>query len=80
MTNLWYWQLAKGQPGADNTLIYFLAHSSADAAKASFAAFRADPTWIAAKAASEKQAGGSLTVPDGVKSVLLKATDYSPIK
>ena len=80
MTNLWYWQPTKDQPAADNTLIYFLSHSSADAAKASFAAFRADPTWIAAKAASEKQAGGSLTVPDGVKSVLLKATDYSPIK
>lgn len=80
MTNLWYWQLAKDQPGADNTLVYFLAHSSADAAKASFAAFRADPIWIAAKDASEKKAGGSLTVPDGVKSVFLKATDYSPIK
>ena len=80
MTNLWYWQLAKDQSGADNTLIYFLAHNSADAAKASFAAFRADPVWIAAKDASEKKAGSSLTVPDGVKSVLLKATDYSPIK
>ncbi|MCE9612042.1 MAG: NIPSNAP family protein [Chthoniobacter sp.] len=80
MTNLWYWQLAKNQPDADHTLIYLLAHASTDAAKASFAAFRADPDWIAAKAASEEKGGGSLTVPDGVKSVFLKATDYSPLK
>ena len=80
MTNLWYWQLEKGQPGTDNTLIYLLAHQSVEAAAASFAAFRADPAWIEAKAASEKKGGGSLTVPDGVKSVFLKATEYSPIK
>ncbi len=80
MTNLWYWQLTKDQAGADSTLVYLLAHASADAAKASFAAFRADPDWIAAKAASEAKGGGSLTVTDGVKSVLMKATDYSPLK
>ena len=80
MTNLWYWQLAKDQAGADNTLVYLLAHASTEAAKASFDAFRADPEWIAAKAASEAKGGGSLTVPDGVKSVFLKATDYSPLK
>jgi len=55
-----------------------LAHNSVDAAKASFEAFRADPDWIAAKNASEEKGGGSLTIPDGVKSVFLKATDYSP--
>ena len=80
MTNLWYWQLTKDQPGADSTLVYLLAHASVDSAKASFAAFRADPDWIAAKAASEAKGGGSLTVPDGVKSVMMKATDYSPLK
>ena len=80
MTNLWYWQLMKDQPNADNTLIYLLAHASEEAAKASFDAFRADPDWIVAKKASEEKGGGSLTVPDGVKSVFLKATDYSPLK
>ena len=80
MTNLWYWQIAKGEPDADHTLIYMLAHASVDAAKASFDAFRADPAWIAAKAASEEKGGGPLTVPDGVKSVFMKATDYSPMK
>ncbi len=80
MTNLWYWQLVKDQAGADESLIYMLAHASTDAAKASFEAFRADPAWVAAKKASEEKGGGSLTVPNGVKSVFLKATDYSPLK
>jgi hypothetical protein len=80
MTNLWYWQLLPDQKDAENTLIYFLSHASAEAAKASFAAFRADPVWVAARTASEEKAGGSLTVKDGVKSVLMKATDYSPIR
>ena len=78
MTNLAYWQLTPDQKNADNTLVYLLAHASVDAAKASFDAFRADPDWIAAKKASEEIGGGSLTTPDGVKSVFLKATDYSP--
>lgn len=80
MTNLFYWQLMPDQPSADNTLIYLLAHASEEAAKASFAAFRADPDWVAAKKASEEKGGGSLTVPDGVKSLFLKATDYSPTR
>jgi hypothetical protein len=62
------------------TLTYLLAHKDAEAAKTSWAAFRADADWNAAKKASEEKAGGSLTVPDGVKSVYLKATDYSPIR
>lgn len=80
MTNLWYWQLTPEQKDAGDTLVYLLAHASVEAAKASFDAFRADPDWIAAKAASEAKGGGSLTVPDGVKSVFMKATDYSPLK
>jgi hypothetical protein len=78
MTNIAYFTVLKDQPGADNTLLYFLAHKSQDAAKASFDAFRKDPEWIAAKTASEKEGGGSLTTPDGVKSLFLKPTDYSP--
>ena len=80
MTNLFYWQLAPGQPGVDTTLVYLLAHPSVEAAKVSFDAFRDDPDWIAAKKASEDKGGGSLTVPDGVKSVFMKATDYSPLR
>ncbi len=85
MTNLVYWQILPGQPSTDqpsaeNTLIYMLAHASRDAAKASFDGFRADPDWVAARKASEEKGGGSLTIPDGVKSVFLKATDYSPTR
>ena len=80
MTNVGYWVPMKDQKGADNTLIYILAHKSEDAAKASFDAFRKDPDWVAARKASEEKAGGSLTAKDGVKSVFLKATDYSPIR
>ncbi|MBM3890601.1 MAG: NIPSNAP family protein, partial [Verrucomicrobia bacterium] len=80
ITNIAYWTPMAGQPGADDTLIYILAHKSEEAAKASFTAFRADPVWIAVKKASEEKAGGSLTVKDGVKSLFLKATDYSPMK
>jgi len=80
MTNLFYWNLQPGQQGTANTLIYLLAHKDAEAMAASFNAFRADPMWIAAKEASEKAAGGSLTVTDGVTSVVMNATDYSETK
>jgi len=80
MTNLFYWTLGPAQKDADITLIYLLAHASQDAAKVSFGAFRADPEWIAAKKASEEKGGGSLTIPDGVKSVFMQATDFSPTR
>ena len=81
MTNLWYYNVTKGQKNDDKMLYYFLAHKSADAHNKSFDEFRKDPTWIAARDASEKKGGGSLTEKEGgVKSIMLKATDYSPIK
>jgi hypothetical protein len=80
MVNLAYWVPMKGQKGADDTLIYILAHKSPEAAKASFDGFRQDPAWVAARKASEEKAGGSLTAKDGVKSVFMKATDYSAVK
>lgn len=80
ITNVGYWNPLEGQPGAGETLIYILAHRSVEAAKASFDAFRQDPDWLAARKASEEKAGGSLTVKDGVKSVFMKATDFSPMR
>ena len=76
MTNFGYW-VPTDKP---NTLVYMLAHKSQDAAKASFAAFGADPDWQSAKKNSEEDAGGSLTVDKGVKSEFLVPTDYSPTK
>jgi hypothetical protein len=84
MTNVAYFAVAertpsgKEQAAAENTLVYFLAHKSEEAGKASFGAFRQDPDWVAAKGESEKN-GSLTTMPDGVKSTYLKATDYSPL-
>jgi len=78
MTHLAYWQPTEEEDGAKNKLIYILAHPSKEAGLAAFTAFRADPDWIAAKSESEKE--GSLTIPDGVKSIYMKATDFSPIQ
>lgn len=78
MTNLPYFTPLDADKGAANTLIYFLAHDSKEAGLKSFGAFRTDADWVKAKGESEKD--GSLTVKDGVKSVYLKATDFSPIK
>ncbi len=80
MTNVVYWNLLPDQKGAENTLVYILAHKSPEAAKASFDAFRQDPAWIAARKASEEKGGGSLTEKGGVISVFATPTDYSPLK
>jgi hypothetical protein len=81
MTNLIYWTPVASQKNAENTLVYLLAHPSERAGQAAFSAFRADPVWVAAKSESEAKAGGSLTVAEnGVVSLYLKPTDYSPLK
>jgi len=80
MTNLWYYHLTPESKAADATMIYFLAHDSEAARGKSFDHFRNDPDWVAARDASEKKAGGSLTTKDGVQSVILKATDFSPLR
>jgi hypothetical protein len=80
MQNLVYWVPDK-EPESKQRLVYLLAHKSQEAAKASFAAFRADPDWLAAKKASEETAGGSLTVKEnGVLSEFLVPAEYSPLR
>lgn len=80
MTNVIYW-VPTASPDADTTLLYLLAHADVDAAKASFAAFRQDPAWTAARTASEAAAGGPLTIKDkGVVSEFLEPTAYSPLR
>ncbi|MDB6137460.1 MAG: hypothetical protein JWO94_532 [Verrucomicrobiaceae bacterium] len=79
MTNIGYWNPTDPETGAGKKLIYILAHASKEAGMKSFDDFRADPEWVKAKAESEKD--GPLTIkPDGVKSVYMKPTDFSPIK
>ena len=57
-------------------LVYVLAYPSRDAAVKSWAAFRADADWNAARTASE--ADGPIV--QKVDSVYMSPTDYSPIK
>ena len=59
-----------------NTLIYVIAHKDADAAKASWDAFRNDPEWK--KVAEETQRDGKIV--SKVESVYMTTTDYSPMK
>ncbi len=80
MTNFGYWTPMDQAQGSEDTLIYLLAHKSKEAAAASFKGFRDDPEWNTARKASEAKAGGSLTAKDGVQSVFMRPTDYSPTK
>lgn len=78
MTNVLYTEPMESEVGAGTTLTYFLAHQDEAARTKSFDAFREDPDWRAARKASEED--GPILVEKGVKSVLLKPTDYSPLK
>jgi len=80
IANVAYWTLMSDQADADKSLVYIVAHKSQAAAKESFAAFGKNPAWVAARKASEVKAGGSLTTPNGVQSMFMQATDYSPIR
>ncbi len=71
-----YWVPQEKDKGADNKLVYILAHKDREAAKKSWAGFISDPEWK--KAQSESEANGKLV--DKLESVFLSATDYSPIK
>jgi len=75
MTSVGYW-VPQDAPLSQNTLIYVLSHPSREAAKASWAAFQADPEWV--KVAADSQVNGRIV--SKVESVFLDATDYSPIK
>jgi hypothetical protein len=71
-----FWVPSDKDKGADNTLVYMLEFPDRAAREKAWEAFRQDPQWIAARDASE--AGGKLV--DKVDSVMLTATDYSPLK
>ncbi|SKB07067.1 NIPSNAP protein [Prosthecobacter debontii] len=80
MTHIGYWTPTPSSPDADHKLIYILSHASHEAGLASFTAFRQDPEWITAKAASEKDGSLTLPQPEGVKSIYLRPTDFSPTR
>jgi len=76
ITNIGYWTPADA-PASANTLVYIIAHNSREAAKASWAAFNADPEWQKARTASMVD-GQSLTTK--VESVFLNPVDFSKLK
>jgi len=77
MTNLPYFHPTDANKGAGKTLIYFLAHKSVDAAKASFNSFRQDPDWI--KVRTESEAPGPILV-NPPASIFLSPVDFSKLK
>jgi hypothetical protein len=56
--------------------LYFLAHKSEAAGKASFDAFRLDPKWLAVKEASEKDG----KIVDKVETMYMSPTNFSTIR
>ena len=78
IVNLRYWHPTDADKGAGRTLVYLLAHNSRETAAKSWAAFQADPEWI--KVRTESELNGKILINDGIKSVFLTPTDFSPIK
>ena len=75
MKSVGYW-VPQDAPLKENTLIYVLSHESREAAAKSWAAFRADPDWVKAKAESEKDG----KIVEKAESVFMDPTDFSQIK
>lgn len=71
-----FWTPQDEKDGKANKLIYLLAFPSRDAAKASWAAFGADPEWQKVYKESHKDG----VIVGKVESVYLDPTDYSAIK
>ena len=71
--NVAYW-VPQDESLTENTLIYIIAHPNRDAAVANWDAFRSDPEWIEARAAS--QLDGEIVKE--VVSVFMEATPWSP--
>lgn len=71
-----FWGPTDKEKGSENTLVYVLAFPSREAREKAWQAFRSDPEWQ--KAQSESEKNGKLT--EKVESVILMATDYSPVK
>lgn len=76
MTLIGFW-VPTDPKGAEETLVYIIAHPSEEAAKKAWDAFRNDEDWKKARTDSEKN-GPILAKPPEAK--FFKATDYSKIK
>ena len=75
MTLIGFW-VPSDAKGAEETLVYIVAHPSEEAAKKAWDNFRKDPDWLKAKADSEKNG----PIVAGVTAKFFSPTDYSKIK
>lgn len=73
MHNVAFW-VPTEDPLLGQTLIYMLRHDSREAARTSWAKFKADPEWVALKAETEKDG----TFVTKSESTFMKLTDFSP--
>jgi uncharacterized protein (DUF1330 family) len=71
-----FWGPTDKEKGSENTLVYVMAFPSREARDKAWKEFGDDPEWQNARKESEKN--GKLT--EKVESVILMATDYSPVK
>ena len=71
-----FWGPTDKEKGSENTLVYILAFPSRAAREKAWVDFRSDPEWQAVAKESEKN--GKLT--EKIDSVVMMATDYSPLK
>jgi hypothetical protein len=71
-----FWGPTDKEKGSENTAVYVIAFPSREARDKAWQAFLNDPEWR--KAFSESEKNGKLT--EKIESVILGATDYSPIK
>ncbi len=76
MESIGFWTPTDEKDGKQDTLVYILAYPSREAATKSWEAFRNDPEWKKAQAASESD--GKIVAK--VESVYLTPTEYSLIK
>ncbi|HNR08210.1 MAG TPA: NIPSNAP family protein [Saprospiraceae bacterium] len=72
MTNIAYWKSVE-KDGQQPRLIYFLAHESEPAGKASFASFGKDPEWIRVRDESERDG----KIVQKLESIYMKALPFS---
>lgn len=77
MTNVVYGVPMDESKGSADTLVYLLAHAGREEAAASWEAFRDDPAWQRARAASEAD---GVKLAAEVESAYLKPAPFSPLK
>jgi hypothetical protein len=71
-----FWGPTDKEKGSENTLVYVMAFPSREARDKAWKDFVADPEWQ--KVRKDSEANGRLL--EKLESVILMATDYSPIK